>query len=109
MTGLVRPFTNQEREARLEKARKLMVAEKIEAIVLSGGITPRYFANMQFGGGERLWALIIPAKAKPFIVCPAFEEVRAHEMLAADTPFAKDADVLTWQEDEEPLRRSFSA
>lgn len=103
MTGQVRPFTNTEREARLEKARRLMTAEKIEAIVLTGGVSSRYFANVQFGGGERLWALVIPVKAQPYFVCPAFEADRAHEMLA-DTPFAKDADVRTWQEDEDPYK-----
>src|ERR1700735_2493761 len=99
LAGQARPFTNQEREIRLERARKLMAAEKIEAIVLSGGASPLYFANVQFGGGERLWALVIPVKANPFIVCPAFEEDRAHELLA-DTPFAHDAEVRTWEEDE---------
>ena len=77
MTGQVRPFGNQEREVRLERARRLMATEKIDAIVLSGGASPLYFANVQFGGGERLWALVIPMKANPFIVCPAFEEDRA--------------------------------
>lgn len=104
MTGQVRPFSNREREVRLQKARKLMAAEKIDAIVLSGGASPLYFANVQFGGGERLWALVIPVKAHPFIVCPAFEEDRAHELLAG-TPFAKDADIRTWEEDESPYNR----
>ncbi|HEY3935886.1 MAG TPA: Xaa-Pro peptidase family protein [Bryobacteraceae bacterium] len=103
MTGQIRPFSNQEREARLERARKLMATEKIDAIVLSGGASALYFANVQFGGGERLWALVIPAKANPFIVCPAFEEDRAHELLAG-TSFAR-ADVRTWQEDESPYAR----
>ncbi len=44
----------------------------------------------------------MPARSKPFIVCPAFEEGRAREVLAAG-PFGKDADVLTWQEDESPF------
>jgi Xaa-Pro dipeptidase len=101
MTGQVRPFNNQEREVRLEKARRLMASEKIDAIVLSGGASPVYFANVQFGGWERLWALVIPVKAKPFIVCPAFEEDRAHESLA-NSPLARDADVRTWEEDENP-------
>ena len=101
MTGQVRPFTDQEREVRIERARKLMAAEQIDAIVLSGGASPLYFANVQFGGGERLWALVIPVKANPFIVCPAFEETRAHELLAG-TPFGQDADVRTWEEDESP-------
>jgi Xaa-Pro dipeptidase len=104
MTGRARPFTNQEREVRLEKARRLMVSEKIDAIVLSGGASPVYFANVQFGGGERLWALVIPVKAKPFIVCPAFEEDRAHELLTG-SPLARDADVRTWEEDESPYNK----
>jgi Xaa-Pro dipeptidase len=104
MTGQVRPFSNQEREVRLEKARRLMASEKIDAIVLSGGASPVYFANVQFGGGERLWALVIPVKAKPFIVCPAFEEDRAHELLAG-SPLARDADIRTWEEDENPYSK----
>jgi Xaa-Pro dipeptidase len=104
MAGRARPFTNQEREVRIEKARKLMAAEKLDAIVLSGGASPLYFANVQFGGGERLWALVIPVRANPFIVCPAFEEARAHELLAS-TPFAKSADIRRWEEDESPYAR----
>src|SRR5579872_493719 len=101
MTARVRPITNDERMARVEKAKRLMAANKIDAIALCGGTSTLYFANVQFGGGERLWALVIPAKANPFIVCPAFEEERAHELLA-ETPFANDADVRTWEEDESP-------
>lgn len=104
MRGQVRPFTNQEHEVRLERARKLMASERIDAIVLSGGASPLYFANVQFGGGERLWALVIPVKANPFLVCPAFEEDRARELLAG-TPLAHDADVHTWEEDESPYNK----
>jgi Xaa-Pro dipeptidase len=74
MTAIVRPFTNAEREARIEKARRLMVTEKMDAIVLTGGPSPEYFANVQLGGGERFWALVIPARSNPFLVVPAFEE-----------------------------------
>jgi Xaa-Pro dipeptidase len=101
MTGLVRPITNAEREARIEKARALMAKEKIDAIVLTGGATPEYFANVQLGGGERLWALVMPSKSNPFIICPAFEEERAREIIAG-TPVEKEAAIRTWQEDESP-------
>ena len=57
---------------------------------------------MRLDGGERLWALVMPAKSRPFLVCPHFEEGRARELLEAG-PFGKDADVLTWQEDESPF------
>lgn len=101
MAGLAKPFTNAERQARIEKARRLMVAEKIDAIVLTGGSSPEYFADVQLGGGERFWALVIPARSNPFLVVPAFEEVRAGEIIAG-TPIEKEASVRTWQEDESP-------
>ena len=106
MTGQVRPITNDERKARIEKARRLMTDLKFGAIILSGGTSSLYFANLPMGGGERLWALVLPAKGKPFLVCPAFENDRAHELLA-NTPFAQSnaADVRTWQEDESPYLR----
>lgn len=79
-----------------------MASTKIDAIVLANSTTSSvYFADMRLNGGERLWALVIPAHARPFLVCPAFEEGRVREMLVA-SPLGKDADVLTWQEDESP-------
>jgi Xaa-Pro dipeptidase len=102
LAGQAQPFTNAERLARIERAKELMTATKIDAIVLANNTSSSvYFAHLRLNGGERLWALVIPAKAKPFLVCPAFEEGRAHEMLAT-APLGKDADVLTWQEDESP-------
>jgi len=102
LSGQARPFTNAERQARVERAQTLMAAEKIDAIVLANSTNSSvYFADLRLNGGERLWALIIPARARPFLVCPAFEEGRARELLAAG-PLGKDAEVLVWQEDESP-------
>lgn len=102
LSGEARPFTNAERQARIERAKELMVATKIDAIVLANSTaSSRYFADVSLYGGERLWALVIPARAKAFIVCPAFEEDRARELLDMG-PLGKDADVLVWQEDESP-------
>lgn len=101
--GKVAPFTNQERLARISRAKELMDQQKIQAIVLANSTSNTlYFANIRLGGSERMWALVIAAKARPFFVCPAFERDRAAEMLE-DTPFAKDADVLTWEEDQSPF------
>ena len=103
LSSQARPFTNEERAARIERARQLMTSAKIDAIVLANSTSSSvYFADLRLYGGERLWALVIPAKSKPFLVCPAFEEGRAREILGAG-PFGKDADVLTWQEDESPF------
>ena len=75
--GRVKPFTNDERRARVERARELMAQNQMDAVVLANNSTSSaYFANISLNGGERLWALVIPAKAKPFVVCPAFENAR---------------------------------
>lgn len=102
LSGQARPFTNDERLQRIERARELMAANKLDAILLTPGTSLAYFAGLHTWGSERLWALAIPAKGKPFLVCPAFEAGRAHELME-NGPFGKDADVLTWQEDESPF------
>jgi Xaa-Pro dipeptidase len=102
LSGQARPFTNAERQARIERARALMASAKIDAIVLANSTSSSvYFAGLHLYGGERLWALVLPARSKPFLVCPAFEEARAHELLSAG-PLAGTIDILTWQEDESP-------
>jgi hypothetical protein len=84
LSGQARPFTNAERMARIERARELMTLNKIDAIVLANSTSSSvYFANLHLYGGERLWALILPAQSKPLLVCPAFEEGRAHDLLAS--------------------------
>ncbi|HKF50855.1 MAG TPA: Xaa-Pro peptidase family protein [Candidatus Acidoferrales bacterium] len=102
MITQVRPITNDERMARVEKAKSLMAANKMDAIALCGGTSTLYFANAQIGGGERLWSVVIPVRANPFIVCPAFEEGRAREILA-NSPFGSSADIRVWQENENPF------
>jgi Xaa-Pro dipeptidase len=99
LSGQARPFTSDERQARMERARGLMVENKMDAIVLANSTSSsKYFANIGLYGGERLWALVLPARGRAFVVCPAFEEARAKELLAGE-PVAQ---VLTWQEDESP-------
>jgi Xaa-Pro dipeptidase len=102
LSGQARPFTNAERQARIERARQLMTSAKIDAIVLANSTSSSvYFADLRLYGGERLWALVLPARSKPFLVCPAFEEGRADELLAAG-PLAGSVEILTWQENESP-------
>jgi Xaa-Pro dipeptidase len=102
MRDQAKPITNEERRARIEKAKRLMAEHKIGALVLTGGTSLVYFAGMRWGGGERLFACVIPVKGEPFFVCPAFEEDRAREQIALG-PFGPDhADVRTWNEDESP-------
>jgi len=97
-----RPITADERRARIERAEALMTAERLGAVVLTPGTSLRYFTGIEWWGGERLFACVVPRSGAPFFVCAAFEEERARELIAKG-PFAGNAaDVRTWQEDESP-------
>jgi Xaa-Pro dipeptidase len=102
MRAQAKPITNDERRARIEKARRIMSVEKIDALVLSGSTSLVYFTNIRWGGGERLFACVVPAKGEPFFVCPAFEEDRAREQIALGPFGGGRADVRTWNENESP-------
>ena len=102
MRSQARPITSDERRARIEKARRLMTTEKIDALVLSGGTSLVYFTNIRWGGGERLFACVMPTRGEPFFVSPAFEEDRAREQIALGPFGGGRADVRTWNEDESP-------
>jgi Xaa-Pro dipeptidase len=102
LSDQARPFTNAERQTRIERACGLMTRAKIDAIVLANSTSSSvYFADLRLYGGERLWALVIPAHGRALLVCPAFEEGRAHDLLSAG-PLAGIVDILAWQEDESP-------
>lgn len=98
------PISVEERRARIEKARRLMAENGLDAIVLMEGTSLRYFTGIRWWGGERMFALVMPAKGNPFYVCPAFEEGRAREQIA-NSPAGAQADVRIWQEDESPYQR----
>jgi len=97
------PITREERQARQEHARKLMSENALDAVVMMEGTSLRYFTGMHWWGGERMFALVLPAKGTTFYVCPAFEEGRAREQLN-NAPDGEHADVRTWQEDESPYQ-----
>lgn len=99
-----KPITTTEREQRIEKARQLMAANKVDAIMITGGTSLVYFTNIHWWMSERLFAIILPLKGNPFYVCPAFEEDRAREQIAGG-PGGTNAEVRTWQEDESPYQR----
>src|SRR5712671_6647073 len=95
------PITREERHERQERARKLMGENALDAIVLMEGTSQRYFTGIRWWGGERLFALVLPAKGAAFYVCPAFEEGRAREQIA-NAPDGDRPDVRIWQEDDNP-------
>lgn len=97
------PITTAEREARVEKAKRLMVDNDLDGLAMCGGTSMVYFTNVRWGGGERLFSVVIPVEGDAFVVCPAFEEDRAREQLAMG-PLG-GAQVYTWQEHESPYER----
>ena len=99
MTDGIHPITDDERKGRIEKAQRLMVENKIDAIYLDSGTSLYYFTGVRWWPSERLFAAIIPARGEIAWVCPAFEESRARELIRFGT------DIRTWEEDESPYKR----
>ena len=99
MTGDVVPISDEERQGRIEKARKLMVENNIAAIYLEGGTSLFYFTGVQWWNSERMFALVVPAHGELAWVCPAFEKDRALELIRFGS------DIRTWEEHESPYKR----
>jgi Xaa-Pro dipeptidase len=100
MTTGVTPISDTERAARIEKARKLMVENNIDALYIEGGSSMYYFTGVRWGNSERMFAVVIPARGEIAFVCPAFEEQRARELIKPAT-----TEVRVWEEDEPPALR----
>jgi Xaa-Pro dipeptidase len=92
------PITDAERAARIEKARRLMSENGIDATVLEGGSSMFYYTGVRWGNSERTFAVVIPARGDLAWVTPGFEEARARELIPHPT------DVRAWQEDESPYK-----
>ncbi|MBL7876448.1 MAG: aminopeptidase P family protein, partial [Cyclobacteriaceae bacterium] len=92
------PISLDERKTRIEKAQRLMVENKIEAIYLDGGTTMEYFTGIRWGTSERMMAAIIPAKGEIKYVGPHFEEERIRELMKLGT------DLRVWEEHESPYK-----
>jgi Xaa-Pro aminopeptidase len=99
MTGGIVPITDDERKARIDKARKLMAENRSDAIYLEGGSSLFYFTGVRWGLSERPFVAVIPARGELAWVCPGFEEARARELVKSP-----NADVRTWEEDESPYQ-----
>jgi Xaa-Pro dipeptidase len=99
MTAGIVPISSAERQARIEKARRLMVENHVGALVLEGGSSLFYFTGVRWGNSERPFVAVIPAKGELAWVSPGFEEARARELIEFG-----GRDIRLWQEDESPYR-----
>lgn len=102
--GEATPITREERQQRQDRARQLMKENSLDAIVLMAGTSLQYFAGIRWWGGERMFALVLPANENAFYVCPGFEEGRAREQIK-NALEGEHPDVRIWQEDESPYQR----
>jgi len=98
MTAGVVPISDDERRARMERARRLMAAQGIGAILLEPGTSMAYFTGVSWWPSERPFVAVLPARGELAFVCPGFEEARARQLIRFTD------DVRIWQEDETPYR-----
>ncbi|HJQ11345.1 MAG TPA: Xaa-Pro peptidase family protein [Gemmatimonadaceae bacterium] len=90
------PISEAEREQRREKARTLLRQLGYAAMLIEPGANMEYFAGIQWGRSERLFAFVLPVSGRPVVISPAFEQQRAEDQVN------KRYDVRVWQEDQNP-------
>jgi Xaa-Pro dipeptidase len=98
LPGKVAPISDDERRARIEKAQRLMIENKIDAIYLESGSSLFYYTGVRWGNSERMFGAVIPARGEIAWITPKFEEERARELIR----FGKD--IRAWEEDESPYK-----
>lgn len=103
MTGNAKPITKEERLERIAKLQRLMVEQKIGALILESGSSLDYFTGIQWHRSERTTAAVIPARGDIVVVTPAFEEPSIRETLAVG------GEVRAWNEHESPFARLVGA
>jgi Xaa-Pro dipeptidase len=92
MTDGIRPITDEERRARMEKARRLMRDNELGAVILEGGSSLFYFTGTRWNPTDRAFFLVFPAKGEPAWIVAAQDEARARGAIRLVT------DVRVWRE-----------
>ncbi len=99
ITGDVVPISLNERKERVAKAQRLLLKNKMEALVLESGTSLEYFTGISWWPSERTMVSVIPASGEIIYVCPGFEEARFRELITLGKK------VYVWQEDESPYEQ----
>ncbi|MFZ2053059.1 MAG: Xaa-Pro peptidase family protein [Candidatus Aminicenantales bacterium] len=92
----VKPLTAEDYAARLERARRLIAGNKMDALFLEGGTNLAYFTKVNWWRSERTFGAVISLKRDPVWICPAFERKRAEELIS------RGQEIRTWEEHESP-------
>jgi len=99
LTDDIVPITVEERKSRIEKAQRLMVEHKIDALLLDSGTSLKYFTGISWWPSERTMIAIIPAHGEVKYISPAFEAERLRELIRIGN------DVRVWEEHESPYKQ----
>ena len=96
-----KPISPAERGARQQRARESMSDFSVDAVLMAGGTSLRYFTGIGWGNSERFYGFVLPRKGDAFCIAPAFEEERLREQMKL-FPDGDRVRILTWQEDDDP-------
>ncbi|WP_243369369.1 M24 family metallopeptidase [Microvirga solisilvae] len=91
----VPPILDSERLQRLERLRRNMASAGITGLLLGSTQSLRYFTGLVWHASERLCGALVTADRLIYVV-PGFERSRV------ETLPRLDAEIATWEEDEEP-------
>ncbi len=97
------PIAADEREARRERARKLLRDGGFDALVAEAGPALDYFAGDSWSRSERPLLFVLPVRGQPVFIGPAFEEGTLRERMVGR------ADLRVWQEHEDPYGLAVAA
>lgn len=87
---------SHEYQQRLEHARALLRAQRLDALLITAGTSLRYFTGVAWGASERLVGMLLTAQGDPILICPGFEAGSLAAVLRIP------ADVRLWEEHEDP-------
>jgi Xaa-Pro dipeptidase len=90
MTAGVQPISDPERQARIEKAQKLMRDQRLGAVLMEGGSSMYYFTGTRWTAAGGTFVLVLPAHGEPAWVVPAADEAKARAAIRLGR------DVRTW-------------
>ncbi len=96
MVADVKPLTAEDYAARIEKARRLIAGNRLDALFIEGGTNLVYFTKVNWWRSERTFGAVFSLKRDPVWVCPAFERKRAEELVP------QGQEIRTWEEHESP-------
>ncbi|MGB2869659.1 MAG: Xaa-Pro peptidase family protein [Bacteroidota bacterium] len=84
-------------KSRLERAQRLMEAEKLDALIATPGTNFTYFVGYNPGRSERLIAFVMSRDGRAMIVAPSFEKERIIRRSVV-------SDIEVWEEQENPYK-----